>query len=118
MFLKKRGMIYSDAIDSVQMQKMYKPKPTKKIQDLLDTIKLEVVKPKETYKFTQLSTDEQWSEFHRINEQNMKKAYDSKEGYYKDGSKLYIAGTRDTGDVMDWAKIPLGTFNILKFKKM
>ena len=41
----------------------------------------------------------------------MKKAYHSEEGYIKDGNKLYVAGTRYFQDVMDWRRIPLGTFN-------
>ena len=40
----------------------------------------------------------------------MKNAYHSKEGYYKNGNKIYIAGARDMGDVLDWVKIPLGKF--------
>ena len=47
---------------------------------------------------------------HKTNEINMDKAYASQEGYFKDNNKLYIAGTRDMRDVLDWIKIPLGTF--------
>ena len=52
-----------------------------------------------------------------MNEEGMKKAYDSPNSYYKDGNKLYIAGTKDIGDVMDWSKIPLGTFKDSKIYK-
>ena len=47
----------------------------------------------------------------------MAKAYAAPEGYFKDNNKLYIAGTRDTRDVMDWIKIPLGTFKNSKIYK-
>jgi hypothetical protein len=52
-----------------------------------------------------------------MNEDGMEKAYESKEGYYKDGNKLYIAGTRDMQDVLDWPKIPLGIFQKSKIYK-
>ena len=38
----------------------------------------------------------------------MNKAYDSKEGYYKANHSLFIAGTRNIADILDWPKIPLG----------
>ena len=46
---------------------------------------------------------------HRINEDNMQQTYQSEEGYYNDYNKLYIAATKNQ-DVMDWRRIPLGTF--------
>ena len=46
-----------------------------------------------------------------MNEDGIKKAYNKPEGYHIDGNKLYIAGTRGLTDVLDWYKIPLGTFN-------
>jgi hypothetical protein len=52
-----------------------------------------------------------------MNEEGMKKAYESKEGYFKDGNKLYVAGTRDLQDVFDWVKIPLGIFRKSKIYK-
>ena len=52
-----------------------------------------------------------WINFHKTNEEGLKKAYAKPEGYHIDGNKLYIAGTRGLTDVMDWYKIPLGTFN-------
>ena len=52
-----------------------------------------------------------------MNEEGMKKAYESKEGYYKDNNKLYIAGTRDMTDVMDWGKIVTGNFKDSKIYK-
>ena len=36
----------------------------------------------------------------------MKIAYSKPEGYHIYGNKLFIAGTRDLRDVMDWLKIP------------
>ena len=47
----------------------------------------------------------------------MKKAYAAPEGYFKDGNKLYIAGTRDMTDVGDWPKIAFGTFKNSKIYK-
>ena len=48
---------------------------------------------------------------YKRNEINMKLAYESKEGYYLDNNThtLYIAGSRDINDVLDWMKIRLGT---------
>ena len=62
-------------------------------------------------------TNEEWSNFHKVNENNMQKTYHCDEGYYKDGNKLYIAGTRDFQDVMDWRRIPLGSFKDSKIHK-
>jgi triacylglycerol esterase/lipase EstA (alpha/beta hydrolase family) len=67
--------------------------------------------------FQKPQTDEEWKAFHKTNEINMQKAYAAPEGYFKDGNKLYIAGTRDTQDVMDWIKIPLGSFRNSKIYK-
>ena len=47
----------------------------------------------------------------------MKKAYEKPEGYHIDGNKVYIVGTRSFSDVMDWYKIPLGTFKDSKIYK-
>ena len=52
-----------------------------------------------------------------MNEDGIKKAYEKPEGYHIDNNKLYIAGTRDFNDVMDWPKIPLGTFKDSKIYK-
>ena len=60
--------------------------------------------------FIMPKADDEWKLFHKTNEDNMQKAYQSKEGYYKDKNKLYIAGTRDFQHVLDWRRIPLGTF--------
>jgi len=67
--------------------------------------------------FHRPQTDQEWKEFHKTNEINMQKAYAAPEGYFKDGNKLYIAGTRDMQDRMDWIKIPLGTFKNSKIYK-
>ena len=56
-------------------------------------------------------TQTEWSNFHKMNEDGIKQAYNKPEGYHIDGNKLYIAGTRGLTDVMDWYKIPLGTFS-------
>ena len=65
-------------------------------------IKQEYQKPK---------TQTEWTNFHKMNEEGIKQAYQKPEGYHIEGNKLYIAGTRGLTDVLDWYKIPLGTFN-------
>lgn len=131
MFLKKRRMDYADFVNSMNSNNiMRKPKIKPKIQALLDKIKPPVDSPEGTAflqndnkinkiknKFVKPKTDDEWRNFHKINEDGMKKAYESKEGYYKDNNKLFIAGTRDMQDVLDWAKIPLGTFKNSKIYK-
>ena len=116
MFLKKKKIRYEDLLNNSSTQAMQKYKPNEKIKKIIEEVKpkiIEELKPK----FIKPKTDEEWKAFHKMNEEGMKKAYKSKEGYYKDNNKLYIAGTKDMGDVMDWAKIPLGTFKDSKIYK-
>ena len=61
--------------------------------------------------------DEEWTHFHKINEDDMQKTYHSDEYYYKDCSKMYVAGTHDFQDVMDWSKIQLGMVTQSKMYK-
>ena len=68
-------------------------------------------------KFQKPKTEKEWRDFHKINEEGMKKAYEKPEGYHIEGNKLFIAGTRDFNDVMDWYKIPLGKFRDSKIYK-
>ena len=126
MFLKKRRLGYADFINNVEMGTMQKPKIKPKIQALLDKINPPINKSETIQKpkndnmkqpFIKPKTDEEWKQFHKMNEDGMKKAYESKEGYYKDGNKLFIAGTRDMQDVLDWPKIPLGMFQKSKIYK-
>lgn len=79
-----------------------------KTKDILGTPKVQFQKPK---------TQEEWRNFHKINEEGIKKAYGKPEGYHIDGNKLFIAGTRDFNDVLDWRRIPLGTFKDSKIYK-
>ena len=104
---------------------MKKPETPPKIQTLLNKInppidkidkqitdKPIIDKPNDTIKqFNIPNTPEEWKNFHKINEDNMKIAYNKKEGVYIKNGMMYIAGTRGFNDVMDWAKIPLGTFD-------
>ena len=60
--------------------------------------------------FVKPTTQEGWLAFHKMNEEGMAKAYASPDGLYKEGGRLYIAGTRGGQDVMDWPKIAFGTF--------
>ena len=87
---------------------------------LLDKIQpLPIQTKRETPKFTKHTTDAERQPFHENHEDNMRKTYDPKEGDSKDGTKSYIGGTRETGDVLGWAKIPLGVFtNNVLFRKM
>ena len=80
-------------------------------------IKSKQITPTINTTFNRPQTEQEWSDFHKNNEINMVKAYASPEGYYKDNNKLYIAGTRDIQDVLDWVKIPLGTFKNSKIYK-
>ena len=79
-----------------------------KTKDILGTPKVQFQRPK---------TQDEWLNFHKINEEGIKKAYEKPEGYHIDGNKLFIAGTKDFNDVLDWGKIPLGTFKDSKIYK-
>jgi hypothetical protein len=95
-----------------------KPKPQKtETRGVSATPPPKPKQPKKSTMFKRPQTDEEWKAFHKTNETNMKKAYAAPEGYFKDGNKLYIAGTRDANDVMDWIKIPLGSFKNSKIYK-
>ena len=60
--------------------------------------------------FMRPSTDAEWREFHRENEEGMRRAYAAESGLHQEGGKLFVAGTRSFQDVADWPRIPLGTF--------
>ena len=77
-------------------------------RDILGSPKVKFQKPK---------TQDEWVSFHKMNEEGIKKAYEKPEGYHIDGNKLFIAGTRDFNDVLDWRRIPLGTFKDSKIYK-
>ena len=94
-------------------------KPTPKTEEVIKQAGL-IVKPtiaKQDKTFKKPVTQDEWLKFHKTNEEGMDKAYKSKEGYHIDGNKLFIAGTRDIQDVMDWPKIPLGMFQYSKIYK-
>lgn len=118
MFSRKRRLSYSELQNNTAVQTMPKHKPKAKIKDLLETIAPPAERQiKQSNPFRKPTTEEEWRSFHKMNEEGMKKAYESKEGYFKDGNKLYVAGTRDMQDVFDWAKIPLGIFRKSKIYK-
>ena len=52
-----------------------------------------------------------------MNEEGIKKTDEKPEGYHIENNKLYIAGTRDFNDVIDWPKIPMGIFKDSKIYK-
>ena len=114
MFLKKKKLRYENLLNNnTSMQTMPKIKTSDKIQKILDEVKTKTIE-KVKAGFIKPKTDEEWKTFHKTNEEGIKKAYASKEGYFKDGNKLFIAGTRHMQDVMDWIKIP--TFNFKESK--
>ena len=83
------------------------------INTIIEQTKLNINnnKPKpQKIEFKKPTNDIEWRNFHKMNEEGMKKAYSKPEGYHIEGNKLFIAGTRDFNDVMDWPKIPLGKF--------
>ena len=95
-----------------------KQEPKLKIKELLETISPPAERQTKQMKpFQKPTSEEEWRSFHKMNEEGMKKAYESKEGYFKDGNKLYVAGTRDFQDVLDWPKIPLGIVRKSKIYK-
>jgi len=107
MFLKRKKYKDLDFINNNSTRTpMPKLQPSDKILNLIDglTPKPEV-KPVVKPAFKRPSTDEEFKAFHKMNEDGIKKAYAAPEGYFKDGNKLFIAGTRDMTDVMDWRKI-------------
>ena len=67
-------------------------------------------RPERAGPFLKPTTPEGWQAFHLRNEDGMRQAYASPDGLHKQGSTLYIAGTRGVSDVMDWWRIPTGTF--------
>ena len=68
-------------------------------------------------KFVRPQNDDDWKQFHKINEEGINKAYAEPSGIHIQDNKLFIAGTRDFTDVMDWGKLPMGTFNKSKIYK-
>jgi hypothetical protein len=118
MFSRKRKISFRSLMNNTPMQTMPKHKPKAKIRDLLETIAPPAERQtKQRNPFRKPANEEEWRSFHKMNEEGMKKAYESKEGYFKDGNKLFVAGTRDMKDVFDWAKIPLGIFRKSKIYK-
>jgi hypothetical protein len=84
MFLKKRRLKYQDFINNVEMETMQKTKIKPKMQALLNKVNPPTEKiDKVKQEFIKPQTEDEWRKFHKINEDGMKKAYESKEGYYK-----------------------------------
>ena len=109
MFLKKKKLRYQDLLNDnntsmnttqninrkvpgiedvkipIKIQKLLKEISPQIIEEaepeIIEEVKKQFIKPK---------TDEEWKAFHKINEEGMKKAYESKEGYYKDLSLIHI----------------------------
>ena len=50
----------------------------------------------------------------KVNEDGINIAYSKPEGYQIQDNKLFVAGTRNMGDIIDWAQRPMGTFEKMK----
>ena len=61
--------------------------------------------------FIRPQNDDDWKQFHKINEEGINKTYEAPSGVHIQDNKLFIAGTRDFTDVVDWGELPMGTFN-------
>ena len=94
-----------------------RPNINKIIEETKTKLNINNNKPKPKIEFKKPTNPNEWKEFHKMNEEGMKKAYNAPEGYHIENNRLYIAGTRDFNDVMDWPKIPLGTFKDSKIYK-
>jgi hypothetical protein len=79
---------------------------------IIDVIKQSGVEHKKEIinKFVRPTTDDEWSKFHKTNEDGIAKAYAEPSGIHIQDNKLFIAGTRNFNDVMDWSKLPIGKF--------
>ena len=111
MFLKKKKKI---DLNNNSLNGMLKPR--KHILELIETIK-STPTPLPKTDFVKPTTEEGWVEFHKINEEGMKLAYASKEGYHIDNNRLFISGTRDLTDILDWSKIVTKNFKNSKIYK-
>ena len=98
-----------------QIQNKYvkqRPNQNKTIQETKNILNNKKQQPQPIkQEFQRPKSQTEWTNFHKMNEDGIKQAYQKPEGYHIDGNKLYIAGTRGLTDVMDWYKIPLGTFS-------
>jgi hypothetical protein len=89
-----------------------------KIKDVIKDAGLKITESKPIINnFVRPKTDAEFSAFHKINEDGINMAYSKPEGYHIQDNKLFIAGTRDMGDVLDWTKLPMNTFNKSKIYK-
>jgi len=90
MFFKKRKLRYQDFINNVEMETITKPKNKPKIQALIDKLTPPINKIDEVkQEFIKPQTEDEWQKFHKMNEDGVKKAYESKEGYYEDGNNFF-----------------------------
>ncbi len=89
MFSRKRRLDYTDIIESTgSVQQMPKPKQMPKINKLLETINPQnEIEEESRIPFQRPNTSNEWLKFHKMNEEGMSKAYNSKEGYYRDSNK-------------------------------
>jgi hypothetical protein len=115
MILKRKKYKDLDFINDNSARNKPVLKPSRKIADLINRID----PPPEIKRteFKRPTTNQEYLAFHKTNEDGIKQAYATKEGLYQEGNRLYIAGTRDFQDVMDWAKIATNTFEGSKIYK-
>ena len=118
MFSKRKKYKDLDFINSpTKVNIMPKLRQNPKISDLIQR-ELKPDSEVQTEKFKRPNTPEEYKAFHKTNEDGIKKAYEASEGYFKDGNKLYIAGTKDIADVLDWGKLVAGDYKNSKYIKM
>ena len=88
------------------------------IKDVIKPAGLKLIETKPIINnFVRPKTEATFSAFHNITEDGINMAYSKPEGYHIQDNKLFIAGTRDMGDVIDWTKLPMGTFSKSKIYK-
>jgi len=64
--------------------------------------------PQQTYTDSKPKPKMGSDEFHKVNENGLRQAYNAPNYIYKDNDTLYMAGTKTTRDYWDDAKIPFG----------
>ena len=117
MFSKRKKYKDLDFINNTaKVNIMPKLRQNPKINDLIQR-ELKPDSEVQTEKFKRPNTPEEYKAFHKTNEDGIKKAYEASEGYFKDGNKLYIAGTKDIADVLDWGKLVAGDYKNSKIYK-
>ena len=104
---KNQNIFYQPNQNNYFKQRPNQNKIIQETRNILGNEKQQPIKQE----FQRPKTQTEWATFHKMNEDGIRQAYQKPEGYHIDRNKLYIAGTRNINDVMDWYKIPMGTFS-------